>query len=101
MQTPYPWCGRRFRLPTALFLTFSGSRLGRSRLGLARDRNMTDGSVLRAGPAVTIGNIMVPLREWLRPPKSLLLILVLLSLVSVSVKTAAVRCNEKCSLCMF
>ena len=27
---------------------------------------------------------MVPLREWLRPPKSLLLILVLLSLVSVS-----------------
>ena len=28
--------------------------------------------------------IMVPLREWLRPPKSLLLILVLLSLVSVS-----------------
>src|SRR5260370_27110353 len=27
---------------------------------------------------------MVPLREWLRPPKSLLLILVLLTLVSVS-----------------
>src|ERR1039457_3870201 len=50
----------------------------------ARDRNMTHGGVLRAGPAVTIGDIMVPLREWLRPPKSLLLILVLLSLVSVS-----------------
>src|ERR1035441_8945409 len=45
---------------------------------------MTHGSVLRTGPAVTIGDIMVPLREWLRPPKSLLLILVLLSLVSVS-----------------
>src|ERR1035441_8555344 len=50
----------------------------------ARDSNMTHGSVLRAVPAVTIGDIMVPLREWLRPPKSLLLILVLLSLVSVS-----------------
>src|ERR1035437_2208628 len=50
----------------------------------ARDRNVTHGSVLRADPAVTIGDIMVPLREWLRPPKSLLLILVLLSLVSVS-----------------
>src|ERR1035437_4664020 len=50
----------------------------------ARDRNVTHGGVLRAGPAVTIGDIMVPLREWLRPPKSLLLILVLLSLVSVS-----------------
>src|ERR1035441_9026229 len=50
----------------------------------ARDRNMTRGGVLRAVPAVTIGDIMVPLREWLRPPKSLLLILVLLSLVSVS-----------------
>src|ERR1035438_4914091 len=56
----------------------------RSRLGLARDRNVTQGTVLRAGPAVTIGDIMVPLREWLRPPKGLLLILVLLSLVSVS-----------------
>src|ERR1017187_4234430 len=49
-----------------------------------RDRNVTQGIVLRADPAVTIGDIMVPLREWLRPPKSLLLILVLLSLVSVS-----------------
>src|ERR1039457_2062847 len=52
--------------------------------GGARDRNVTHGSVPGADPAVTIGDIMVPLREWLRPPKSLLLILVLLSLVSVS-----------------
>src|ERR1035438_6734696 len=52
--------------------------------GGARDRNVTQGTVPGADPAVTIGDIMVPLREWLRPPKSLLLILVLLSLVSVS-----------------
>src|ERR1019366_8700877 len=52
--------------------------------GGARDRNVTLGTVPGADPAVTIGDIMVPLREWLRPPKSLLLILVLLSLVSVS-----------------
>ena len=52
--------------------------------GGRRDRNVTHPGQLQADPAVTIVDIMVPLREWLRPPKSLLLILVLLSLVSVS-----------------
>src|SRR5204862_2841794 len=49
-----------------------------------RDRIVTHTRTLNTPRAVTIGDSMVPLREWLRPPKSLLLILVLLSLVSVS-----------------
>src|SRR3954462_3785949 len=49
-----------------------------------RDRIVTQVVTTPTPRAVTIGDSMVPLREWLRPPKSLLLILVLLSLVSVS-----------------
>src|SRR5436305_11608254 len=36
------------------------------------------------GPPCTIVDEMTPLREWLKPPKSLLLILFLLTLVSVA-----------------